>query len=287
MTEYPLAGHFLKFAVLGYPIKHSKSPKIFNFLKDYFEFTNSSSDFSYDFLEIAPEDFLKSTEILKQYDGLNVTSPYKEKVLELSMLKFSKVSPEVEILKAANVLKKSKDKFEAHNTDVYAFKESLENHHVTEMSALVLGSSGGAKAAILGLYQMGIKDIFVKARDYSGFKKFDIPIQAYRDQKPNIVVQATTLGLANTSSNTSSNTSQGEKDLDFFNIDYSNTKISYDLIYSPKKTPFMEISLKNKVPHVMNGESMLALQALKTFEIWFGHQGSKTSNVLEKLKEIL
>ncbi len=195
------------------------------------------------------------------------------------MLKFSKVSPEVEILKAANVLKKSKDKFEAHNTDVYAFKESLENHHVTEMSALVLGSSGGAKAAILGLYQMGVKDIFVKARDYSGFKKFDIPVQDYRDQKPNIVVQATTLGLVNTS--------QGEKDLDFFNIDYSNTKISYDLIYSPKKTPFMEISLKNKVPHVMNGESMLALQALKTFEIWFGHQGSKTSNVLEKLKEIL
>ncbi|MES2768070.1 MAG: hypothetical protein V4596_02910, partial [Bdellovibrionota bacterium] len=78
MTEHPL-----KFAVLGYPIKHSKSPKIFNFLKDYFGLTNSSSDFSYDLLEINPEDFVKSKEVLKQYDGLNVTSPYKEKVLEL------------------------------------------------------------------------------------------------------------------------------------------------------------------------------------------------------------
>lgn len=258
-----------KFAVVGCPVKHSKSPKIFNFLKDYFEL-----DFTYDAIEIAPEDFKKHINELKEYDGLNITSPLKEKALEVSLKK----SPEVEILKAANVLKKTKDIFEAHNTDVYGFKESLEEHHVTDMSALVLGSSGGARAAVLGLHQMGVKDIFVKARDYSGFKKFDIPVQAYVDQKPEIVVQATTIGLNDVST---------KKDLDFFNIDYSKTKISYDLIYSPKKTQFMKISENNKIPYIMNGESMLALQALKTFEIWFGHQGEKTAGVFEQLKEIL
>lgn len=263
-----------KFAVVGYPVSHSKSPDIFNFLKEHFEFSGTENDFTYDRVELSPQDFVKSKELLMQYDGFNVTSPLKEEVLELALKK----SPEVELLRAGNVLKKYKNKFEAHNTDVYGFKESLEGHKVEEMSALVLGSSGGARAAILGLHQMGVKDIFVKARDYSGYKSFDIPIQEYAGQKIEIVVQATTIGM---------NGLKNAKDLDFFNIDFANTKIAYDLIYSPKHTEFMKIAEKNNVPTVMNGEAMLALQALKSFEIWFGHQVAKSSNVLEKLKEIL
>ena len=263
-----------KFAVVGYPVSHSKSPDIFNFFKEHFEFAGTENDFTYDRLEISPQGFAKSKDLLLQYDGLNVTSPLKEEVLELSLKK----SPEVELLKAGNVLKKYKNKFEAHNTDVYGFKESLEGHKVEEMSALVLGSSGGARAAILGLHQMGVKDIFVKARDYSGYKNFDISVQEYSGQKTQIVVQATTIGM---------NGLKNPKDLDFFNIDFSDTQIAYDLIYSPKQTEFMKIAEKHNVPLVMNGESMLALQAMKSFEIWFGHQVVKSSAVLEKLKEIL
>lgn len=263
-----------KFAVVGYPVSHSKSPDIFNFLKDHFHFEGTENDFTYEKLEISPENFEKSKDLLLKYDGLNVTSPLKEEVLELSLKK----SPEVELLKAGNVVKKYKNKFEAHNTDVYGFKESLEGHNVGDMSALVLGSSGGARAAILGLHQMGVKDIFVKARDYSGYKNFDIAVQKYNGQKAQIVVQATTIGM---------NGLKSPKDLEFFNIDFSHTKIAYDLIYSPKQTEFMKIAEKNNVPVVMNGESMLVLQAFKTFEIWFGHQGEKSSVILEKLKEIL
>lgn len=263
-----------KFAVVGYPVSHSKSPAIFGFLKDHFEFTGTENDFIYERLEISPEKFESSSELLLKYDGLNVTSPLKEEVLKLSIKK----SPEVELLKASNVLKKYKNKFEAHNTDVCGFKESLEGHNVGEMSALVLGSSGGARAAILGLHQMGVKDIFVKARDYTGYKNFDISVQPYKNQKAQIVVQATTIGM---------NGLKNPNDKEFFDIDFSNTMIAYDLIYSPRETVFMKIAQENKVPVVMNGESMLALQALKSFEIWFGHQGEKNSLVLEKLKEIL
>jgi shikimate dehydrogenase len=256
-----------KFAVLGYPVKHSLSPKIFNILKEHF-----ALDFSYELLEIKPENFLSSLETLKGFDGLNVTSPYKEKILEFCKSK----SIEVETLRAANVLRKTPtDKFEAFNTDVYGFKESLKLCDVKNMKALVLGSSGAAKAAILGLNQLGVTDISVKARNYSSLKDLHIPFQEYVDQKPELVIQATTLGMGSVS----------DEDLNFFKIDYSKTQIAYDLIYSPKETSFMQVSKTAGVPFVMNGESMLIHQALKTFDLWFDLKVEK--NVSAKIKEIL
>lgn len=256
-----------KFAVLGYPAKQSKSPKIFSFLKEKFDL-----NFDYETLEIKPDDFKSSLSALQSYDGLNITSPYKNKILEIT----HKESPEVELLKAANVIKKVDGRFEAFNTDVYGFKESLKPFDLMEESVLVMGSSGAARAAILGLYQMGLKDIYVKARNYKDLKTFDVPFQIYTNQKPQVVIQATTIGL--------NGNPDGEE---FFNIDYSNVKLAYDLIYSPKETVFMKYAQKNNVEHILNGEDMLVLQALNTFDIWFGLTGEKRSNILESLKEIL
>jgi shikimate dehydrogenase len=245
-----------KFAVLGYPVKHSLSPKIFNFLGEFYNL-----DFSYEILEIEPKLLSDSFDTLKEFDGLNITSPYKEKILEFCKYK----SSDVEALRAANVLKKKNaDQFEAYNTDVYGFKESLSSWDLTGMKALVFGSSGAARAAILGLKQLGVTDITMKARN----------VNQYTDQKPNIVVQATTIGMTDT-----------PVDMNFFNVDYSDTEICCDLIYYPKITPFMDLSKKNNVEHVINGESMLIHQALKTFELWFDIKPDK--NAFSKLKEIL
>lgn len=266
-----------KFAVLGHPVKHSKSPKIFGLLADRFQIP-----MSYDLVDISPEELLDSKEKLKSYDGFNITTPHKNNILELASQKVQ----EVQVLRAANVFKQSSSgEFVAYNTDVEGFVGSLRNYSLKGKTALVLGSSGAAKAAILGLYMLGVKDIFVKARNLDSLQGFEIPIQVYRsDLKPNVIVQATTIGLNKTFDEMSES-----KDLDFFNIDFSDADIAYDLNYAPKLTAFMEVAKKNNVPYVLNGEDMLMLQALKTFEIWF----EKSLTVVEKtklmkdLKEIL
>src|SRR5690606_20628134 len=214
-----------KFGVLGYPAKHSKSPVIFTYLKNKF-----GLDFNYHPLEISPDEFSQSLDMLMSFDGLNVTSPYKKMILEYCEAH----SPEVQQLRAANVLVKSKMEFYAHNTDTYGFVESLNEFNLKGSSALVFGSSGGARATVLGLSQMGIEDITIKARRYDdladlSFKEFDI-----NECRPNIVVNATTIGLQQDALNSDH--------LEFFNVDYSNTELAYDLIYSPKETPFMKFA---------------------------------------------
>jgi shikimate dehydrogenase len=254
----------MKFAVLGFPIKHSLSPKIFEVLREHYNL-----NFTYEILEIKPENFLKSIDTLESFDGFNVTSPYKEKILEFCQNK----SSDVEVLRAANAIKTG-SKFDAFNTDLFGFKESLKTFDLKNTKALVLGSSGAAKASILGLSQLGVTEIFVKARNYSSLKTFKIPTQEYKNETPDLVVQATTIGLNALNQN-----------LEFFNVDYSKAKICYDLNYSPKITAFMQLSRKKGIPNILNGEDMLVYQALKTFELWFGIKPDDT--VKNKIKEVL
>ena len=264
-----------RFAVLGYPVGQSKSPKIFKFLNDHFKM-----DLSYEALEIHPNSIF-DLKLLEEYDGLNITSPYKQKILEF----VSEKSSDVEILKASNLIKKKPNgKFEAHNADVYGLKESLKGFSMKDKRVLVLGSSGAARASILALNEMGASQIYVKARDYEKLSHFQIPTKKYSDEKVQVIIQATTIGLGK-----SLIEMRGSSDLDFYNIDYTSVEMSYDLNYSPAVTPFMEISKNNGVPSVSNGKKMLIYQALKSFEIWYDLELSdaKKQELSTQLEEIL
>lgn len=259
-----------KFGVLGYPVKHSKSPVIFTFLKNKFDL-----DFSYHALEIQPEEFSQSLDMLLSFDGLNITSPYKNKILEYC----KGASPEVQTLRAANVVVKSQTDFYAHNTDIYGFMESLRDFDLRGKSALVFGSSGGARAVLMGLSQLGVDNISVKARRYDdladlSFKEFDVA-----ECTPNIVINATTIGLGKESLAT--------EHKEFFTADYTKTQIAYDLIYHPAETPFLKFTKENQIPHAVNGLNMLVFQAVKAFEIWFDIKVENMRPLVAELKEIL
>lgn len=260
----------LKFAVLGHPIRHSLSPTLFSKFKSIF----SLKEFSYEILNVEPQNL--NFDLLSEYDGLNVTSPYKSQVLEFAKVK----SQEVEILSAANVLKKTRDeKFEAFNTDVYGFQESLKAllPFDPQDKVLILGAGGAARAVCLALHQLGYKNLFFKARNQKAFDGFTISIQNDEQTQvtPDIVVNATTIGM------------NGENTgyQDFFNIDFSKAKLAYDLIYSPKETVFMKLSQEKGVSKVVTGEDMLILQAYKTLNIWFGDYEMSTDEILKRVKE--
>ena len=114
--------------LLGRHLTHSYSPQIHSQLGTY----------RYDVFEVEPGDlgsFLKN----KDFDGLNVTIPYKKEVIPYCDV----LSPYAQALGAVNTIVKTEDgKLIGHNTDYYGFAATLTASGLTVSGkkVLVLGS---------------------------------------------------------------------------------------------------------------------------------------------------
>ena len=96
----------MRCGLLGRHLSHSYSPQIHSMLGDY----------SYDLFEKEPEslaDFLKN----ENWDGINVTVPYKKAVLPF----LDELSPIAESLGAVNTIIRRGSKLIGHNTDYFGF----------------------------------------------------------------------------------------------------------------------------------------------------------------------
>ena len=108
-----------KYGLIGYPLSHSFSKKYFTekFLRE------SITEVSYELYPIT--EILELPSLLAEYPellGLNVTIPFKEKVIPY----LSDLSPVVEAIGACNCIKISEGKLVGYNTDVIGFEKSLK-----------------------------------------------------------------------------------------------------------------------------------------------------------------
>ena len=147
-----------KFALIGKPISHSQSPKLF---KEAFP----DGDMTYDLLE--RDTVEESVAELKAngYCGANVTSPFKE-----SIMKFVTDPDEItKTLNAANLILFKGDKIFSYNTDYLAvrrmvreYKTGLSESDVPEdVAALVIGCAGAGKAAALACRDEGLETLII------------------------------------------------------------------------------------------------------------------------------
>ncbi|MEO1256178.1 MAG: shikimate dehydrogenase, partial [Bacteroidota bacterium] len=194
---------------------------------------------------------------LRHHDlqGVNVTVPHKEKVLQYLDRQDSSAIK----VGAANVVNKEKGKLVGYNTDYMAFKQSLRKWiGKFNGEALILGSGGAAKAIQAGLTDLGIPHNQV-SRDsnkgeytYEQLKNYPDIITRFR-----LIVNTTPLGM--------------HPDVDTFpDIPYSEiTKecFAYDLVYNPAETVFLK-KIRSKGAKTKNGLEMLKLQAEKSWDIW-------------------
>ena len=111
-----------KYGLIGYPLGHSFSISYFNQ-----KFTDENIDAVYENFEIPSIDILP--EVLGQNPelrGLNVTIPYKEKVIPF----LDSISPEARAIGAVNVIRVTHDgkdvKLKGYNSDVIGFTQSIE-----------------------------------------------------------------------------------------------------------------------------------------------------------------
>lgn len=239
--------------MIGYPLGHSFSITYFNE-----KFENENIDARYVNYEIP--DIEELPEILASFPelkGLNVTIPYKQKVIDY----LDDLSPEAKAIGAVNVIKVThkgnRPVLKGYNSDVIGFTRSiepmLENCH---KKALILGTGGASKAIDYGLKSLGLDTLFVSRTKKPGCITYEeVTPDIVREY--NVIVNCTPLGMY--------------PNVDLCpNLPYEamdSHTILYDLLYNPDETLFMKRGAAHGAD-TKNGLEMLLLQAFASWEIW-------------------
>lgn len=138
----------MRFGLIGHPIAHSLSPALFK--------AGYEGRYPYELIE--GENFEESyKKFLEEYDGINVTAPFKE----LAFAKADILSPECESVGATNLLVKTPLGVKAFNSDFLGVRMWLEEvaaEVLTEkISVLIVGLGGAGKAAVAAAESLGMK----------------------------------------------------------------------------------------------------------------------------------
>ncbi|MFK8005900.1 MAG: shikimate dehydrogenase [Saprospiraceae bacterium] len=244
-----------QFTLIGYPLSHSFSQKYFT---EKFEREQiSNHEYFLSPLEKI-EDFPNLLSAHPNLAGLNVTIPYKEKILPF----LDEISEEAKAIGAVNTIKIKDGKLKGFNTDVYGFEKSLldllsqKQKNISVENALVLGTGGAAKAVVFILKKLGINPIVISRKKEKGDLTYD-DLDTIIFDECRLIVNTTPLGmLPNVDSC---------PNLPFHRI---NAKYYlYDLVYNPEKTVFLTRG-ESQGASIKNGLEMLHLQAEKSWEIW-------------------
>lgn len=229
----------LKCGLLGEKLGHSYSPQIHSMLADY----------EYKLFEKSPEEleaFLKSGE----FDGLNVTIPYKKAVMPYC----AELSPTAAQIGSVNtIVRRSDGSLYGDNTDAFGF-ENLIVHNSIEVKgkkALVLGTGGASVTAQAVLKNLGASEVVVISR--RGEDNYE-NIAKHADAE--IIANTTPVGMY-------PNNGKAAVDLTQF------PKLSgvLDVVYNPARTALLLQAERLGIP-CAGGLYMLVSQAKRSCELF-------------------
>lgn len=246
----------LKCGLLGEKLGHSYSPQIHSMLADY----------EYKLFEKSPEeleDFLKSGE----FDGLNVTIPYKKSVMPYC----AELSPTAAQIGSVNtIVRRSDGSLYGDNTDAFGF-ENLIVHNGIEVKgkkALVLGTGGASVTAQAVLKNLGASEVVVISR--KGEDNYE-NIAKHADAE--IIANTTPVGMY-------PNNGKAAVDLTQF------PKLSgvLDVVYNPARTALLLQAEKLCIP-CAGGLYMLVSQAKRSCELFTGK--SIPDSEIDRIERVL
>ena len=227
----------MRFGLLGRKLGHSYSPMIFDLMGGY----------EYLLHEREPEgieDLLKNGD----FDGLNVTIPYKKEVLQY----LDEVDELALRLGSVNTIVRRDGRLVGHNSDYYGFASMVKRTRidVTGKKVLVLGSGGASVTVCAVLEDLGAKVVVVSR---TGENHYD---NLYLHADAAMIVNTTPVGMY---------PNNGTAPLDVSR--FPELEGVLDLIYNPARTQLLLDCEKYGIPGY-NGLWMLVAQAKKSAE-WF------------------
>ncbi|MEO0034339.1 MAG: hypothetical protein RLZZ501_362 [Pseudomonadota bacterium] len=261
-----LTGEARLAGVLGWPVAHSRSPRLHGYWID-----RLGLDAAYLPLAVAPEHLAQAVRALPRlgFRGANLTIPHKEAVLPL----LDAIEPLAARIGAVNTLVIDEDgRITGRNTDAFGFLENLRRNapswRPAAGPAMVIGAGGAARAVIAALTEAGVPEIRlvnrsrVRAEQLAATLGGPIHVAEWADRADQLdgaalLVNTTSLGM------------HGQPPLDLDLAALPVTAIVTDIVYVPLETPLLAAARRRGHP-VVDGLGMLLWQAVPGFEAWFG-----------------
>lgn len=251
--------------VIGWPVSHSKSPRLHNFWLE-----KHGVDGLYLPLPVRPEDLSAVLQTLPRmgFRGVNLTIPHKEAALPL----LDRLDETARRIGAVNtVVFDEEGKSFGFSTDGQGFIDNLEQgcktFNAAKGPAVLLGAGGAAAAIAFALEDAGCPEIRIVNRSLERAQALanrlaDAKAQSWDERAAALegaalLVNATSLGM------------MGQPALDLSLDALPTSALVADIVYAPLETPLL-LAARRRGNLAVDGLGMLLHQAVLGFEAWFG-----------------
>lgn len=260
---FEINGHTKQLAIIGWPVDHSFSPKMHNFISE-----RMGNNYVYTALPVEPQNVKAAIEGVRALNiaGLNVTAPHKFEVMKY----IDEIAPQAQKYGSVNTIVNRNGHLTGYNTDADGFYLSLERNGITaeNKDILIIGAGGATKPLAVLLSEKNAKSITIlnrtreKAQALADYVKdvngFEIATEM-KLSKYDIVINTTSAGMA--------------PQLDKYPTDMD--KLGFigegvcvvDMIYNPAETLFLRFA-RERGAKTLNGLGMLIGQGIVAYELF-------------------
>ena len=253
-----------KYAILGYPLKHTMSPPIH---KRLFELEGKTAE--YEICELPPEELSEKADYLNSLGGYNITIPFKVDIIKY----LDELDESAKRYNSVNCVVNRDGKNIGFNTDCYGFLRSLEAENISlSGKVLQIGCGGvgrmmaieaalhGADLTIVSLPEFikGAEEAAAEAKKLAPNAKIKVITHDQISGEFDLLVNASPVGMF-----------PKTEECPVTEEVVKSCKNVFEVIYNPDVTMLMKIAEKNGIKAV-GGMAMLVWQAVVAHEIWSG-----------------
>lgn len=252
-----------KFGLIGYPLGHTMSPFIH---KHLFEITNTYA--TYEAIETPPERLKEQVDLLRSFDGFNITIPHKESVIPL----LDSLGESANLYGAVNTVSRENGLLTGYSTDAYGFSAALKLANIPlSGKVLILGCGGVARTFATECLLNGC-EVTIAVRPSSLLRAkallFDLKERFTTTAEvitPNEITGEYSLAVNGTPLGMYPNINSSPLSLK----QMEGIKYFFDAVYNPEDTLFIKTA-RNLGKKAISGMGMLVLQAAKAHQHWYG-----------------
>ncbi|HRN75521.1 shikimate dehydrogenase [Ottowia sp.] len=259
-----------RYAVIGHPIAHSKSPLIHGLFAEA-----TGQDMTYETIDGGAEDggFARALAAFRAAGGkgLNVTLPFKLQALAAA----DDASEDARLAGAANALRFDRGRIEAQNFDGIGLVRDIEVNLGVPLQGrrvLLLGAGGATRGALLPIARAGAARIVIANRTPSKAAELARELAPHLSGCAvegggydalasgaafDVVINATSASLSGAAPAVPVSA-------------FATCALAYDMVYGKGLTPFLKLAQTAGAARVADGVGMLVEQAAEAFAWWRG-----------------
>ena len=259
-----------RYAVIGHPIAHSKSPFIHGLFAQA-----TGQDMVYEAIDggAGPGGFERALAAFRAAGGrgMNVTLPFKLAALAVA----DSASEDARLAGAANTLSFEGGRIEARNTDGIGLVRDIEVNLGLPLAGrrvLLLGAGGATRGAVRPIARAGAARIVIANRTADKAETLAVELAPHLGGVPLVgcgLAALGTQGAFDVVINATSASLDGQAPAVPAGA-FAPGALAYDMVYGKGLTPFLRLARQADCARLADGVGMLVEQAAEAFAAWRG-----------------